>query len=116
MPQVNDTGNLENAQNIILAAARFTEEHNAPAVQLVEKFNLSQGAKQVTVPKVASMNMSDLEDGFDIVDEEEIGMTTTDLTASEVGAKIIITDKLLRQQNDNVFTIVGRQMGDAMAR
>ena len=72
---------------------------------VVEKFNLSQGAKQVTVPKVASMNMSDLEDGFDIVDEEEIGMTTTDLTASEVGAKIIITDKLLRQQNDNVFTI-----------
>ena len=116
MPQVNDTGNLENAQNIILAAARFTEEHNAPAVQLVEKLNLSQGAKQVTVPKVASMNMSDLEDGIDIVDEEEIGMTTTDLTASEVGAKIIITDKLLRQQNDNVFTIVGRQMGDAMAR
>ena len=116
MPQVNDTGNLENAQNIILAAARFTEEHNAPAVQLVEKFTLSQGAKQVTVPKVSSMNMSDLEDGFDIVDEEEIGMSTTDLTASEVGAKIIITDKLLRQQNDNVFTIVGRQMGDAMAR
>tara|TARA_R100001530_G_scaffold124555_1_gene92803 strand:- start:149 stop:1012 length:864 start_codon:yes stop_codon:yes gene_type:complete len=116
MPQVNNTGNLENAQNIILASARFTEEHNAPAVALVEKFSLSKGAKQVTVPKVSQMSMSDLTDGQDIVDEEEIGMSTTDLTAAEVGAKIIITDKLLRQANDNVFKIVGRQLGDGMAR
>ena len=116
MAQTNSTGNLDNAQNIILAAARYTEEHNSPAVALVEKFSLSKGAKQVTVPKVSSMSMSDLTDGQDIVDEEEIGMSTTDLTASEVGAKIIITDKLLRQANDNVFTIVGRQMGDGMAR
>jgi len=116
MAQTNSTGNLDNAQNIILAAARYTEEHNSPAVALVEKFSLSKGAKQVTVPKVSSMSMSDLVDGQDIVDEEEIGMSTTDLTASEVGAKIIITDKLLRQANDNVFTIVGRQMGDGMAR
>ena len=116
MAQTATTGNLENAQNIILASARYTEEHNAPAVALVDKFSLTKGAKQVTVPKVSTMAMSDLVDGQDIVDEEEIGMSTTDLTASEVGAKIIITDKLLRQANDNVFTIVGRQMGDGMAR
>ena len=43
-------------------------------------------------------------------------MTTVDLTASEVGAKIILTDKLARQSAENVFSIIGRQLGDGMAR
>ena len=60
--------------------------------------------------------MSDLVDGQDIIDEEDIGMTTVDLTASEVGAKVILTDKLVRQSADNVFSMIGRQLGDGMAR
>ena len=116
MPQAATTGNLENAQKIIIAAARYTEEHNAPAMALIESFSLPKGAKQVTVPKVGQMSMSDLTDGQDIIDEEEIGMTTVDLTAAEVGAKVILTDKLVRQSSDNVMSIVGRQLGDGMAR
>ena len=116
MAQAATTGNLENAQKIIINAARYTEEHNAPALALIEKFNLPSGAKQVTVPKVGQMSMSDLVDGQDIVDEEDIGMTTVDLTASEVGAKVILTDKLVRQSAPNVMSIIGRQLGDGMAR
>ena len=116
MAQTATTGSLENAQRIIIATARYTEEHNAPAMALIEQFNLPSGSKQVTVPKVGQMSMSDLVDGLDIVDEESIGMTTVDLTASEVGAKIIITDKLARQSAENVFSIIGRQLGDGMAR
>ena len=116
MPQAATTGSLENAQRIIIATARYTEEHNAPAMNLIEQFTLPKGSKQVTVPKVASMDMSDLVDGQDIIDEEDIGMSTVDLTAAEVGAKIIITDKLARQSAENVFSIIGRQLGDGMAR
>ena len=116
MAQTATTGNLENAQRIILSAARYTEEHNAPVLALIEQFKLPKGAKQMTVPKVGQMSMSDLQDGIDIVDEEEIGMTTVDLTASEVGAKVILTDKLVRQSAPNVFSIIGRQLGDGMAR
>ena len=116
MAQTSTTGNLEKAQDIILAASKYTEEHNAPAVNLIEQFPLPKGAKQVTVPKVGQMSMSDLVDGQDIVDEEDIGMTTVDLTASEVGAKVILTDKLVRQASDNVFSMIGRQLGDGMAR
>ena len=116
MAQAATTGSLENAQRIIIASARYTEEHNAPAMALVEQFTLPKGSKQVTVPKVGQMTMSDLVDGQDIIDEEEIGMTTVDLTAAEVGAKIIITDKLARQSSENVFSIIGRQLGDGMAR
>ena len=116
MPQTATTGNLESAQKIIIASSRYTEEHNAPALALIESFSLPKGAKQVTVPKVGQMSMSDLTDGQDIIDEEDIGMTTVDLTASEVGAKIILTDKLIRQSAENVMSIVGRQLGDGMAR
>ena len=116
MAQTATTGNLENAQRIIISSARYTEEHNAPALALIEQFKLPKGAKQMTVPKVGQMSMSDLQDGIDIVDEEEIGMTTVDLTASEVGAKVILTDKLVRQSAPNVMSIIGRQLGDGMAR
>ena len=116
MPQTASTGNLESASRIIIATARYTEEHNAPAMNLIEQFTLPKGSKQVTVPKVAQMEMSDLVDGQDIIDEEAIGMTTVDLTAAEVGAKIIITDKLARQSAENVFSMIGRQLGDGMAR
>jgi hypothetical protein len=116
MAQAATTGNLEKAQKIIIAASRYTEEHNAPALALIEQFKLPKGSKQVTVPKVGQMTMSDLTDGQDIVDEEDIGMTTVDLTASEVGAKVILTDKLVRQAADNVFSIIGRQLGASMAR
>ena len=116
MAQTATTGNLEKAQKTIIAAARYTEEHNAPAMALIESMSLPRGASTVTVPKVGQMSMSDLVDGQDIVDEEEIGMTTVDLTASEVGAKIILTDKLVRQMAMNVFSIIGRQLGDGMAR
>ena len=116
MAQTATTGNLENAQKIIISSARYTEEHNAPALALIEQFSLPKGSKQVTVPKVGQMSMSDLVDGQDIIDEEEIGMTTVDLTASEVGAKVILTDKLVRQAADNVFSMIGRQLGDGMAR
>ena len=116
MAQTATPGNHENAQRIIISSARYTEEHNAPALALIEQFTLPKGAKQITVPKVDQMTMSDLTDGQDIVDEEDIGMTTVDLTASEVGAKVILTDKLVRQSAPNVFSIIGRQLGDGMAR
>jgi hypothetical protein len=83
---------------------------------LTEQFTLQKGAKQVSVPKVGQMTIVNLTDGQDIVDDEDIGMTTVDLTASEVGAKVILTDKLVRQSVPAVFSMVGRQLGDGMAR
>jgi len=116
MAQTATTGSLANAQRIVVSAVRYTEEHNAPAMALTEQFTLGKGNKSVTVPKVGQMTISDLTDGQDIIDTEEIGMTTVDLTSSEVGAKVVLTDKLVAQSVTNVFNMVGRQLGDGMAR
>ncbi len=114
--QTATTGNLENAQNVILMKARYTEEHSMPTANLVEKFTLAKGSKQLTVPKVGQMTAQGLTDGVDLITSSDIGLTTTDLTTAEVGLKMVATYKLINQFNEDVFAMVGRQMGDAMAR
>src|SRR3972149_603916 len=93
------TGQLENAQGIVIEKARYTMEHNMPVINLVEHFRLGKGNKTVTVPKVAQMTASDLVDGVDLVDTEDIGVSTVGLTASDGGLKGILTDKLVRPAN-----------------
>lgn len=114
--QTATTGNLANAMRVAIRQSRYTEEHNAPMPALVEKFTLKQGEKSITVPKVGQMTAQALVDGQDLVDAEDIGMTSIDLTTGEVGLKVILTDKLTRQSNDDVMKMTGRQMGEAMAR
>tara|TARA_Y100000310_G_scaffold144390_1_gene143636 strand:+ start:12186 stop:13061 length:876 start_codon:yes stop_codon:yes gene_type:complete len=114
--QTATTGSLENAQNIIIAQAKYTAEHNMPTANLVEHFTLGKGNKQLTIPKVGQMDAENLVDGIDMITIEEIGLTTTDLTTGEVGLKVVLTYKLVNQFNEDVFRMIGRQMGDAMAR
>ena len=114
--QTSTSGNLQNMSRIMLAAARYTEEHNAPMAGLVEKFNLGKGEFQLTIPKVGQMDAEDLVEGVDMVDSEDIDVSTVTATTAEVGLKVIITDTLVQQNNEDVFRIIGRQMGDAMAR
>ena len=114
--QTSTTGNLQNMSRIMLAQARYTEEHNAPMVGLVEKFNLGKCEYQLTIPKVGQMTAEDLSDGQDMIDSEDINVATVTATTAEVGLKVIITDTLLQQNNEDVYKIIGRQMGDAMAR
>ena len=117
MPQTATTGNLANAQNTIIKEARYTQEASSPSWQLIEKMSLPPGASTVRVPKVGQYTIADLTDGTDLTAEASIGMTTVDLTATERGAKVILTDKLVRQNGTTgIFEMVGRQFGDAASR
>ena len=116
MIQTVTTGQLANAQRVVISKVRFTAEHSAPCINLVEKMTLGRGEKSITAPKVGQMSWQDLVDGVDLTDSEEIGMATTDLTTSEAGIKVILTDKLVRQENEDVFGMVGRQIGDGLGR
>ena len=94
MPQAATTGKLENAQKIMIASARYTEEHNAPMMALTEQFALKNGEKQVTVPKVAQMSMGDLVDGQDIIDVASGGDTSdgVDTVTTSVGGDLVFAD------------------------
>jgi hypothetical protein len=117
MPETATTGNLADAQNTIIREARYTQEANSPSWQLIEKVRLPKGASTVKVPKVGQFTIANLTDGTDLTTEQSINMTLVDLTATERGAKIIITDKLARQNGTtDIFRMVGKQFGDAAAR
>lgn len=114
--QTASTAELDEAQRTIIAKSRFTQEHVAPMLQLCEHFTLPKGASQLSIPLVGQMTANDLVDGVDMVDSEAIGMTVDQIDTEEVGLKVILTDKLVRQMAESVWGIVGRQVGDAMAR
>lgn len=116
MPQISTTGDLENASKEMIDTARFTAEHEAPVFATVMQFSLKKGEDTGVFPKVGQMTMSSLNEGQDIVDEEEIGMTTVSVQTSEVGAKVILTDKLLRENQEASFQMIGRQLGEGMKR
>ena len=117
MVETATTGNLEQAQNTIIREARYTQEANSPSWQLIDKVRLPKGASTVRVPKVGQFTIADLADGTTISTEQSINMSLVDLTATERGAKIVITDKLARQNGTtDVFRMIGRQFGDAAAR
>jgi len=117
MPQSTGSANLSSIANRIVKSARYTQEANSPSWQLVEKVALPRGASTVRWPKFGTFTISDLIDGQDMVNEQTLGMTFVDLTATERGAKIIITDKLAREWGTtDVFSVIGRQFGNAAAR
>lgn len=93
--QTATQGNLENAQRIVVERIRHTAEHNAPMTGLVEKFSLGKGEKRIDVSKASQMTASALTDGIDMTDSEDIGLSTVELTTSEVGLKVILTDKMV---------------------
>lgn len=116
MPQTTSTGNLAKAQRTMIGQMLYTTEHNAPAMALVTRMRLRRGASSVDVPKAGQITVSDLVEGQDITDDQNLGMEFTTLTTSEVGAKVVVTDKLVRQMQPDVFKVIGRQLGDGMAR
>ena len=101
----------------MIGAARFTAEHNAPSYAAIQKERLMDGNKEKVMPKAGQFIFADLIDGQDMTEEQEIGMVNIVLTSGEVGAKIIITDKLRRQNGTTgIFTMIGRQAGEGFAR
>ena len=117
MAESTRTGNLSAIANRIIREARYTQEANTPSWQLIEKVSLPRGASTVRWPKFGTFTISDLLDGQDMTDEQSLGMTYVDLTATERGAKIIVTDKLAREWGTtDVFGVIGTQCGNAAAR
>lgn len=116
MTTISTTGAMENASMEMITEARYTIEHNAPIYGTCRRYTLKKGQDTGIFPKVGQMSLSNLAEGQDMTDAEEIGLTTVSVTPGEVGAKVIVTDKLLRQNVAVNFQTVGRQLGDGYKR
>ena len=114
--QSSTTGSLENASLEMIAKARYTIEHTAPNLALVRKFTLPKGHDTMVIPKVGQMVFMTVNESEENTNEMDIGMTTNSVGTSIVGGKVIITDTLLAQNTQDIWTIVGKQIGDGAVR
>jgi len=88
-------------------------------VGLVSDFKLSPGEDTGIFPKVDQVNVRVLNEGEEMSNEQDMGLSTLSAQTNEVGGYIILTTRLLSRtarSAGNLFTVVGRQFGDAKAR
>ena len=114
--QGSTTGELENASKEMIAKALFTLEHTAPNRALVRSFKLPAGHDTMVIPKVGQMTFTNINETEENTNEMDIGMTTTSVSTSIVGGKVVLTDTLLRQNALDVWDIVGTQVGEGAVR
>ena len=113
---VNVSSSFQNAERNIIETARFYAQFSAPMAALVEKFTMLKGARQITINRYNDLTADALTDGVDMAVGKALSFGTVTLTTSEYGLKVIVTDKMVRENVDNVHRIVGKQCGDAMAK
>ena len=119
MPSTSATGQLANISLEMISRIRYTIEHNAPMIGLVSDFKLSPGEDTGIFPKVDQVNIRVLNEGEEMSNEQDMGLSTLSAPTNEVGGYIILTPRLLHRparSAGNLFSVVGRQFGDAKAR
>ncbi len=108
---------LSSGQIAMVAAARFTYEHNAVCPNVFTKMMLGKGNKSQTTVKFSSGGAAwDLEDGKDMTNEQALIITTVDHTTDEAGCKMLLSDKLINQLNADAMKAGGVVIGNMMAK
>lgn len=99
----------------VLKNARFTEQFIAVMSALVWRIAkpLHDG-KNVNVPTFGTISAHALAEGIDMTASETMSDTSVTITPAEVGCKLIVTDKLVRDDNEDIKSAAGRLLGNAM--
>ena len=99
----------------VLSRARFTEQFIAEMSALVWKIRKElHDGKTVNIPTFGTVTARNLTEGIDNVVSETMSDTSVTITPGEVGCKLIVTDKLVRDNNEDIKGAAGRILGEAM--
>lgn len=99
----------------VLESARFTEQFVAEMSKLVWRIRKElHDGKNVNIPTFGTVTARPLQEGIDMIASETMSDTNVTVTPAEVGCKIILTDKLVRDNNEDIKSAAGRILGDAM--
>lgn len=99
----------------VLEEARFTQQFRAVMAGLCWniKKELHDGST-INVPYFGTVTASALTEGVDMTASQTMADTNVPITPAEVGCKIILTDKLVRDNKEDIKAAAGRILGDAM--
>src|SRR3990167_8368149 len=99
----------------VLESARYTAEFLAEMSKLV--WNIQKAlhdGKNLNIPLFGTVAARALAEGIDNVVSETMSDSLVTITPGEVGCKIILTDKLVRDNNEDIKAAAGRLLGNAM--
>jgi len=113
---LSSTSNLSSHQRIVFAEARFDLQYKEIMTNLVTNFTLPPGAKQLTVPKYSALTAAGLTEGVDMTTPQQLASSVIDVTTSEVGIMVTVSRKLVQQQVEDIFRVVGRLLSDSLAK
>ena len=114
MPITTDTVMADTVPTV-LESAKFTEQFIAEMSKLVWNIRKElHDGKNVNVPTFGTVTAHNLTEGIDNVVSETMSDTSVTITPGEVGCKIIVTDKLVRDNNEDIKSAAGRILGNAM--
>jgi len=100
----------------VIASAISNIEPAGPTNQLVSRYDIPQGAKQVNIPIWGRNDAHALTEGVDINTPQQLSVTVTSITASEHGIMTFVSDRLSRQNNEDILAHVGEVQGGALGR
>ena len=114
----NTTTNIDDTVRPMLAASRYTMEFVPVMKQLPRQERLPKGqGTGFKYPKWGTISdAQDLTQGIDITQSQRITDSIATITPTEVGQKVVITDRTIDTVTANMWTVIGKLMGDAMAR
>lgn len=113
---LSDTSSLEDMSNIVVQSAIANTEPAGPLPSLVSTYSVGQGEKQVNLPFWGRVTAAALTEGVDMMSPEQMSTTVATMTATEHGVFTFVSDRLKRQNNENVLAAVGVMQGNAMGR
>jgi len=112
---INTTTTLSDTIETVLESARFTAKHKAIMANLCWHINRTKSKSPVAnVPYFGTVTAYGLTEGVDMANPQDMADTNVPITPAEVGAQIILTDKLVRDDSEDINRAAGRILGDAM--
>ena len=113
---LSSSSSLSDMSKIIIASAIANIEPAGPTNQLVSRYDIPKGAKQVNVPVWGRNDAAALTEGVDISTPQQLSVSVTSITASEHGIMTFVSDRLTRQNNEDILSHVGEVQGGALGR
>ncbi len=100
----------------VIEKARLTEQFRAVMPSLCWRIaKKKHNGKTVTVPYFGVVTANGLTEGVDMVNAAPMADTAVTITPAEVGCQIIVTWKVVRDDQEDIISTAGEILGDAMA-
>ena len=114
---ITTTQELGDTIPTVIEEARFTAQFNAVMAGVSWNITKAKGdGKTVNVPYFGEVVANNLIEGVDMSQSATMEDTNVQITPGEVGVKIILTDKLIRDDQVDVQMAAGKILGNAMEK